>query len=135
VTGAATIDLPVTLQLPGEEDHALVVTLLPVDPVEINGHAFIGIQFAIPHYTGTGEIDLTSLAGDNWTESWDPLWFQLWLDNDDESFFWSPGYGRAVASIDASAEVLAIEMEMYDAASRHITVALSADLPPGSLRY
>lgn len=130
ISGSFQQPIPIRVQVPEGDGTAMVVELMPLEPIAVGGSAFIGLQFAVPDYRGAGEYDLLSLsAGDRWIEEWDPLWFQMWVDSEDESFFWSPDYGQASISISADHQTIHLRMPMRDASGRAVAVDVRIDLP------
>lgn len=130
ISGSFQQPIPTRVQVPEGDDTAMVVELMPLEPIQVGGGTFIGLQFAVPDYRGAGDYDLVALsAGDRWIEEWDPLWFQMWVDSDDESFFWSPDYGPATISISGDQQTIHLQMPMQDASSRAVVVDVRIDLP------
>jgi hypothetical protein len=131
ISASFTANVPVILRRPAEEDTALVVELEPLDDISVAGHTFLGLQFAVPDYRGSGDYDLLAMAiaGDAWIETWDTLWFQMWLDTLDESYFWCPDYGQATATVAESTRNITIDMPMQDAGGHVVRVTASLDLP------
>jgi hypothetical protein len=129
IDGSLTAAVPVVVREPQGEERALIVEPEPFDQVVVSSHQFLGLQFAVPEYRGSGTYDLSAMAGDHWIDTWDPLWFQFWLDNLDESFFWSPDYGQATTAVDDTARTISISMPMRDAAGRAIRLDARLRLP------
>ncbi len=130
VAGGFEQPIPAGVRMPDGEETALIVELTPLEPIVVGGSAFIGLQFAVPDYRGAGTYDLLAMsAGDRWIDEWDPLWFQMWVDSEDESFFWSPDFGAASITVSDDQRTLRIQMPMQDAGSRYVVVDATIDLP------
>lgn len=133
VSGGFEQPVPTDVRLPDGEETALIVELMPLEPIVVGGSAFIGLRFAVPDYRGDGEYDLLAMsAGDRWMDEWDPLLFQLWLDSADESFFWSPDYGAASILVSHHKRTLRVQMPMQDAGSRRVVVDATIHRPVGA---
>jgi hypothetical protein len=128
LTGQIETALPTVVTRPETADEALTVELSPLDPIPAGTRSFRGVQFAIPGYSGPGTYDLSALYARN-GDDWDPFWFQLWLESDDEPFYWVPDYGPASIVVDTDGRTLRLRMPMQDAGGTHLDVEGVVVLP------
>jgi hypothetical protein len=128
VVGQIQTPLPALVTRPESAGEALTVELSPLEPIAAGGRSFRGIQFAIPAYAGPGAYDLAthyeSTGGD-----WDPFWFQLGLESDEEPFYWVPDYGPASAVVELDEQTIRLRLPMQDAGSTRIDVDATVVLP------
>lgn len=128
VTGAFQGQIPTVVDRPSQPGEAMTVDLSPLEPVAVGDRSWRGFVFAVPHYTGAGTYDLTDLAR-IWEADWDPFWFQLWFESDDEPFYWVADYGAATIVVEPGERTLRVQMPMEDAGSHRIQVDATVVLP------
>ena len=131
VVGSVDAEIPIEVGWPDEEGEALAVQLEPLEPIGVGGRAFRAYSFAVPGYRGPGRYDLSTLAGAN-DDGWDPFSFQLLLDSEDESLYWSPEYGPAAIEVGTDERALRVIMPMEDAGGSRVEVDGSIVLPVAS---
>ncbi|HYI16139.1 MAG TPA: hypothetical protein VEX37_12160, partial [Thermomicrobiales bacterium] len=81
----------------------------------------------VPNYVGVGTYDLNSLEEQLRLETWDPLWFQLTIDTDEDGLYWSPDYGRGVVTVSDTA--IRVEMPMSNGNGIDVAVDVRVTLP------
>ena len=128
VVGPLEAEIPIAVGWPDEAGDTLTVELEPLEPIAVGGRAFRGLTFAVPGYRGPGRYDLSTLAAADF-DNWDPFWFQLWLESEDEALFWSPDYGQAAIEVDADEQALRLTMPMEDAGGTRVELDASVALP------
>jgi hypothetical protein len=99
VTGSLETEIPIRIDMPAEQGDAMTIDLEPLEPLQIGGHTFLGLLFAVPAFAGVGTYDLTAIEERLRLDSWDPLWFQLTLDTTDDGLYWSPDYGHGTVTV------------------------------------
>jgi hypothetical protein len=129
VSGTMAAEVPAEIDRPSEAGEPLVVVLEPLEAEPIGGRAFLGFQFAVPAYAGPGRYDLAATgAGDAWLD-WDPLWFQLWIDQTDEGYFWSPEVGPGSVEIAGDGRTVRTRFRMEGASGGAIDLDAEVVLP------
>jgi hypothetical protein len=116
ISGSLEVEVPADVIRPGEAGDPLLVVLESLEPEPLGGHTFLGVQFAVPSFTGPGRYDLAAMGQEEPALDWDPLWFQLWIDQTDEPFFWSPGVGPGTIDVAADGRTLRARFKMQGAA-------------------
>jgi hypothetical protein len=117
-TGTIAQAIPVEISRPEEPGQALVVSLDPLAPIEFGGHVLYRLVVAVPRYAGHGNYDLAAYEQ---RDDWDGgEWFQLTLDTEDETFYWTTDYGPGVVTVDADERTLRISLAMQDSGSRSV---------------
>lgn len=129
VSGQLAEQMPMVLYRPETAGEALTVELSPLDPAVIGGHPFQTLTFAIPGYAGAGQYDLSAIAHASGMDDWDPLWFQLVLDLEEEPFYWVPDYGRGLITVEPDERAIRVNLPMEDAGSRRVLVNAAVTLP------
>jgi hypothetical protein len=117
LTGALPAPLPVQVEV---EDDVLLLAVEPADaarPAVAGSVAFRRLDLAIPGYAGPGTYDLRAAH----TDDWDPLWFALVLDVEDEPFWWVPDTGACTVACDPDG--LGLEIAFADAAGRSVVLS------------
>lgn len=128
VQGELGGEIPITVNRPEEPGEPLTIELEPLDPMPVGTKVFLGLRLAIPAYHGPGEYDLTLLArqaGDDW----DPSVIELWLDNTDEGYYWTPEYGPARISVGPDERDVRLLLTMEDPGSTHVQLDGTITLP------
>lgn len=124
VRGDLTAQLPSRLRVDAQLDEG--VLLLEVVPHEaVPAGLFRSLALAIPGFAGVGRHDLAAAHDDDW----DPLWFGLVMDVEDEPFWWAPPVGGCLAVVDGEG-LLHLAIDFEDAAGRRVHLAGSLPLPP-----
>lgn len=129
VTGALSGAMPIVLNHPQEVGEALAVELSPLTDATIGGRPLRALLFAIPGYAGAGHYDLLALAHANDMADWDPYWFQLILDSEDEPFYWVPDYGRGVVTVEPDERAMAVILPMRNAGGERVLINATITLP------
>ena len=129
VTGQLSDAMPVVLNDPQEAGEALALELSPLDTAAIGGRPFRAFSFAIPGYAGAGQYDLSAIAHANDMADWDPYWYMLVLDSEDEPFYWVPDYGRAVITVEPDERTIRVRMPMETAGSERVEIDATVVLP------
>jgi hypothetical protein len=129
VTGFLTERMPVVLNHPEEAGAALALELSPLNDAGVGGRPFQALMFAIPGYAGAGQYDLSAIAHANGTDDWDPFWFQLILDSEDEPFYWVPDYGRGLVTVEPDERTIKVNLPMENAGSERVQISATVTLP------
>lgn len=129
VAGAIDEELPVRADRPSEAAGALTVELEPLDPLPVGDRVFRGFQFAVPHYHGPGPYNLSAMARGNGSDDWDPLWFQLWMESDEEPFYWTSDNGAAAVEVGGDERSLRVRFPMEDAGGARLVIEGTIRLP------
>jgi hypothetical protein len=129
VTGFLTEPMPVVLNHPEEAGEALALELSPLTAATVGGRPFQALLFAIPGYAGAGQYDLSTIAHANGMDGWDPLWFQLMLDSEDEPFYWVPDYGRGLIVVEEDERTIKVNLPMENASSERVQTSATVTLP------
>lgn len=129
VSGSLSEQMPVVLNHPESAGEALALELAPLDEAGIGGRPFQAFIFAIPGYAGAGPYDLSAIAHANGMDDWDPFWFQLILDSEDEPFYWVPDYGRGLVTVEPDERTIRINLPMENAGSERVDVTATVMLP------
>jgi hypothetical protein len=119
----------VTGFLTEEAGEALALELSPLTEATVGGRPFQALLFAIPGYAGAGQYDLSAIAHANGMDDWDPLWFQLMLDSEDEPFYWVPDYGRGVIVVEEDERPIKVNLPMENASSERVQISATVTLP------
>jgi hypothetical protein len=126
-SGTVAQAIPVEISRPEEPGQALVVSLDPLVPIPFGAHVLYRLVVAVPHYAGQGDYDLAAYEQ---RDDWDGgEWFQMTLDSEDESFYWTTDYGPGVVTVDADERTLRIRLAMQDSGSRAVHVDGVITLP------
>jgi hypothetical protein len=128
LTGRVRASLPALVSHPESDGEPLTVDLSLLEPIPVGARSFRGLQFAIPAYAGPGSYDLTALYR-RLDADWDPFWFQLWLESDDEPFYWIPDYGPASVALDSDARTVRLRIPWQDAGSTRLVSDATIILP------
>lgn len=129
VSGHLAEAMPLVLTRPATAGDAMTLELSPLDTAAIGGRPFQFFTFAIPGYAGVGQYDLSTLANAGGMDDWDPYWFQLMLDSDEEPFYWVPDYGRATVTVEPDERTIRVRMPMENAGSERVDVSATVTLP------
>ena len=127
VSGTIETEIPIRIHEPSEPGDAMTVELEPLEALEIGGHTFIGLLFAIPEYAGTGTYDLIEIEERLRLDSWDPLWFQLTIDTTDDGLYWSPDDGHGTVTV--SETLFHVQMPMSNGNGIDVTLDLRVHIP------
>jgi hypothetical protein len=130
VDGSVETLIPIKIDMPSEPGDPLTVDLEPLEPVEIGGHIFLGLLFAVPAYSGPGVYDLISLEERLRLETWDPLWFQLTIDTTDDGLYWSPDYGPATVTVTETTMQLHMPMSNANGIDVMLDAVVEMPAPP-----
>jgi hypothetical protein len=130
LAGALIADLPTTIDRPADAGEPYLLELIPLVTESIAGRPFQSLTFAIPGYQGAGEYDLERMGRGSGADNWDPLWFFLVLDSEDEPFYWSPNNDMAATVIvEPGEQIFHLRMAMTNAGSEQIVISGSIELP------
>lgn len=129
IAGQVRQQMPIVVNWPDENVDAVIVQIKPLDPIRVETRSFNGLDFAIPNFQGPGHYDLSALYQRD-GESWDPFWFQLFLDSYDEPFYWVPEYGAGTVDVGPDGRTVRLHLPMENAGSERLTVDLGLSLPP-----
>ncbi|HEX5164043.1 MAG TPA: hypothetical protein VFV93_01505 [Thermomicrobiales bacterium] len=130
VTGSVSTTVPILIEVPDEPGDPLTVDLEPLEPLEVGGHQFLGLLFAVPAYCGPGTYDLTAIEARLRDDTWDPLWFQLTIDTTDDGLYWSPDYGHATITVTDTS--IHLTMPMSNSNGIDVNVDALVELQSGS---
>jgi hypothetical protein len=95
------------------EDDVLTVTVEPVDPVPLAGGTFTGFTFAVPAGAGPGTHDLG-------TTDVSSMQYELWLEEAQEGYFWTPEYGPGIVTISGDGKTMDVQFVFQDPGSNRI---------------
>lgn len=129
VNGELNAELPADMDWPGEAGAAVTAELTPLGSEAIAGRPFRALLFAIPSYAGPGNYDLARMGAGNGADDWEPLWFQLVLDSEDEPFYWTPGSGPASVAVEPGERTLQVRMQMSNASGEEVALDATIALP------
>jgi len=83
-----------------DEARTLFVEVEAVDPVPAGGASFLGFTFQLPDFHGDGTYQFVDDI------DFDGMQYALWVDRDDEGWFYHPSYGPgSVVVVDGVADV------------------------------
>jgi hypothetical protein len=94
IRGVVATEMPARVEWPGAEGVFTTIELEPLEPIDVEDHAFLGLRIALPARDGrSGNPVNLARVSQQYARHWDPLDAQVRFDQSDEPYFWSDEYG------------------------------------------